>query len=92
MQGTPLAAVAPSPYERMLLLPLVVVAVMYNALQLVPTSWLPSRATAVLSGYESDIFLLLQRPTTLSTLVLREALAPDGRLGRTWIVRSWRAR
>lgn len=87
------AQVAPAgAYERFIILPLVVLALAYNAVQLVPATWLPQDPCGVFTGYPSDLFLLLQRKTSVSTQVLREALAPHSGTTAGKLVDKWRAK
>lgn len=87
------AHVAPAgAYERLIVLPLAVLALAYNVLQLVPTGWLPQDPYGVITGYTSDLFLLLHRKTSVSTQVLREALASRSGTAVGKVADMWRAK
>lgn len=77
-----------SAWDTWVLGPLTAAAAAYHAAALVPSAWLPTPWRAL--GYPSDVFLLLRQRTTISTQVLREALAPGGALGG--LAHAWRTR
>lgn len=80
---------ATSAFETFVLAPLVVLGVVYNVVQLVPSVYLPPSLGL---GYASDLFLLWQQRTTVSMQALREAFLPHGALGRMPLVQQWRER
>lgn len=80
---------ATSAFETYVLAPLVVLGVVYNVVQLIPSAYLPPSLGL---GYASDLFLLWQQRTTVSMQALREAFLPHGALGRTPLVQQWRER
>ncbi|WFC94739.1 hypothetical protein MBRA1_001373 [Malassezia brasiliensis] len=80
--------ISPSAWDTWVLGPLTAAAAAYHAAALVPSTWLPMSWRA--HGYPSDVFLLLRQRTTISTQVLREALAPGGALNG--LAHAWRIR
>ena len=70
--------IPPSAWDTWVLGPLTAAAAAYHAAALVPSAWLPTPWRA--HGYPSDVFLLLRQRTTISTQLLRDALAPGGAL------------
>ncbi|WFD08247.1 hypothetical protein MVES1_003619 [Malassezia vespertilionis] len=87
-RGLPLPPVVVPPFEYYVVAPCVVLALLYNCLQFVPSTWLPA-AWFGFVGYPSDIFLWLGERTAVSTRILREAIAPQGTLGSMRIVTDW---
>ena len=80
--------IPPSAWDTWVLGPLTAAAAAYHAAALVPSAWLPTPWRA--HGYPSDVFLLLRQRTTISTQLLRDALAPGGAL--SGLAHAWRTR
>lgn len=89
-RGMAVPAPRPTVDDEWIVQPMLAALVGYHALQLCPQAWLPSLLSTA-KGYPSDLFLLLQVPTSVPARVLRAALAPGGRLSSSRMLAAWKA-